>query len=87
MALKYVKRGYHVLCTHALTLLLLPVAVTTTVSPTESVQQEGPSECSGTARADRCSPGPLVTQVMQQQFQHDIRRPAHLLGVSSVVLA
>ena len=32
MALKYVKRGYHVLCTHALTLLLLPVAVTTTVS-------------------------------------------------------
>ena len=32
VALKYVKRGYHVLCTHALTLLLLPVAVTTTVS-------------------------------------------------------
>eukprot|EP00891_Asterochloris_glomerata_P003272 jgi/Astpho2/3272/e_gw1.00053.8.1_t len=27
VALKYVKRGYHVLCTHALTLLLLPVAL------------------------------------------------------------
>lgn len=28
VTLKYVKRGYHVLCTHALTLLLLPVAAT-----------------------------------------------------------
>jgi 3-ketoacyl-CoA synthase len=29
VALKYVKRGYHVLCTHFLTLLLVPVAITT----------------------------------------------------------
>ena len=40
MALKYVKRGYHVLCTHALTLLLLPVAVTTTVSLMEFAKFE-----------------------------------------------
>ena len=40
MALKYVKRGYHVLCTHALTLLLLPVAVTTTVRLMESAKSE-----------------------------------------------
>lgn len=28
VALKYVKRGYHVLCTHLLTLLLVPLAAT-----------------------------------------------------------
>lgn len=32
VTLKYVKRGYHVLVTHALTLLLLPVAATVVVS-------------------------------------------------------
>lgn len=31
MALKYVKRGYHVLCAHFLTLLLVPVAATVVV--------------------------------------------------------
>ena len=31
VALKYVKRGYHVLCSHFLTLLLVPVAATVAV--------------------------------------------------------
>ena len=29
----YLRRGYHVLCTHFLTLLLLPVALSMVVSP------------------------------------------------------
>ena len=32
MALKYVKRGYHVLCSHGLTLLLVPLAAMGVVS-------------------------------------------------------
>lgn len=32
MALKYVKRGYHVLCSHGLTLALMPLAAMGVVS-------------------------------------------------------
>jgi hypothetical protein len=36
VALKYVKRGYHVLCSHGLALMLVPLAATGVVSETQS---------------------------------------------------
>lgn len=45
MALKYVKRGYHVLCSHGLVLLLMPLAAMGLVS--EAGAKEGGGGCGG----------------------------------------
>ena len=52
IALNYVKRGYHLLCRHAITLLLMPVAATVLVRFTRDCMQlcKLPGACLGSSQ-------------------------------------